>query len=198
MSSRDIEQAQHDRHLETTMWSLINKVRTTAVGGALRAMIAAAGLWVGLAATPGHAQPVDYVRICTLYGAGFFYIPGTDTCVSAQQVVDNQIAIARSLSRAATGVAMASSLVDPFLPDGTNFAISGHWAGFDGQHAAGFAGLMRLSGNLAFSAGFAVGLDRGSLLTLSERRQTEFGTAVVKESWSEVRVLGRVGLKYAW
>jgi Porin subfamily len=27
------------------------------------------------------AAPVDYVRVCTTYGAGFFYIPGTDTCL---------------------------------------------------------------------------------------------------------------------
>ena len=27
------------------------------------------------------AAPVDYVRICSAYGPGFFYIPGTDTCV---------------------------------------------------------------------------------------------------------------------
>src|SRR5215210_6501941 len=27
------------------------------------------------------AAPVEYVRICTAYGAGFFFIPGTDTCL---------------------------------------------------------------------------------------------------------------------
>jgi len=27
------------------------------------------------------AAPVEYVRVCTAYGAGFFYIPGTDTCL---------------------------------------------------------------------------------------------------------------------
>src|ERR1700710_29595 len=27
------------------------------------------------------AKAVEYVRICSLYGAGFFYIPGTDTCI---------------------------------------------------------------------------------------------------------------------
>ena len=27
------------------------------------------------------AAPVEYVRVCTAYGAGFFYIPGTDTCI---------------------------------------------------------------------------------------------------------------------
>jgi hypothetical protein len=27
------------------------------------------------------AAPVEYVRICSAYGAGFFFIPGTDTCL---------------------------------------------------------------------------------------------------------------------
>ncbi len=27
------------------------------------------------------AEPVDYVRVCDAYGKGFFYIPGTETCL---------------------------------------------------------------------------------------------------------------------
>jgi len=30
---------------------------------------------------PVKAKAVEYVRICSLYGAGFFYMPGTDTCI---------------------------------------------------------------------------------------------------------------------
>jgi porin-like protein len=30
---------------------------------------------------PMKAKAVEYVRVCSLYGAGFFYIPGTDTCI---------------------------------------------------------------------------------------------------------------------
>src|SRR3979411_808270 len=30
---------------------------------------------------PVKAKAVEYVRICSLYGAGFFYIPGTGTCI---------------------------------------------------------------------------------------------------------------------
>jgi hypothetical protein len=30
---------------------------------------------------PVKAKPVEYVKICSLYGAGFFYIPGTDICL---------------------------------------------------------------------------------------------------------------------
>src|SRR5437763_699340 len=30
---------------------------------------------------PVKAKAVEYVRVCSLYGAGFFFIPGTDTCI---------------------------------------------------------------------------------------------------------------------
>jgi Porin subfamily len=46
---------------------------------------AVAGLFM---AQPAHAadlplkaKAVEYVRVCSLYGAGFWYIPGTDTCL---------------------------------------------------------------------------------------------------------------------
>jgi hypothetical protein len=35
---------------------------------------------VELAGQP-NTKPVQYVKICSLYGAGFYYIPGTDTCI---------------------------------------------------------------------------------------------------------------------
>jgi Porin subfamily len=35
----------------------------------------------GAADLPVKAKAVEYVRVCSLYGAGFFYIPGTDTCI---------------------------------------------------------------------------------------------------------------------
>jgi hypothetical protein len=37
--------------------------------------------FLGVAST-GKAEPVEYVRICSLYGAGFHYIPGTDVCLN--------------------------------------------------------------------------------------------------------------------
>jgi hypothetical protein len=173
------------------MWTF---KRGRAVRAILASAIAACALMM---AAPSHAA-VEYVKVCSLYGAGFFYIPGTDTCANANQIVGNQFAIARLSTQAATGTAMAGSLVNPWLPDGTNYAISVHWAIFDGENAVGFAGLIRLRGNLAFSAGVSVGLDRGSLLSLSNRTATEFGVSVPSQSWSDVIVLGRVGLQYSW
>ena len=180
------------------MRTLIKSLRAGAISAAFRSLVAAIGLFAGLAATPSHAQAVNYVRVCSAYGANFFYIPGTDTCLNANQIVEDQFAIARARTRASTGTAMAAALVNPFLPDGTNFAVSMHWAGFDGQHAVGVAGLMRLWGNLSFSAGLSLGLDRGRLLTNIERTQTAFGTSMSSEAWSEVRMLGRMGMQYSW
>jgi len=35
---------------------------------------------LGVARGP-HPQSLQYVKICSLYGAGFYYMPGTDTCL---------------------------------------------------------------------------------------------------------------------
>ncbi|MBT1513145.1 porin, partial [Bradyrhizobium sp. SRL28] len=51
----------------------------------LRGSVAAAAFSIVGAASaadlPVKAKAVEYVRICSLYGAGFFFIPGTDTCI---------------------------------------------------------------------------------------------------------------------
>ncbi len=39
---------------------------------------------------PVKAKPVQYVKICSLYGAGFYYIPGTDTCIKVGGFVRNE------------------------------------------------------------------------------------------------------------
>jgi hypothetical protein len=56
----------------------MNMVKSLALGSAA-ACIAMAGAQA--ADLPVKAKAVEYVRICSLYGAGFWYIPGTDTCI---------------------------------------------------------------------------------------------------------------------
>lgn len=162
----------------------------------LSAVVVTTGLALAIP-TPAQAV-VEYVKVCSAFGANFFYIPGTDTCLNAAQTVQSQFDLARQMTRASTGTAMAASLVNPFLPDGTNYAISTHWAVFDGQHAAGAVGMIRIQGNLSLTMGLALGLDRGSLSSTSNRTATEFGVAYPAQSWSDIRALGRVGLQYSW
>src|ERR1700741_1533935 len=53
-------------------------VKSLLLGGAA-GLVAAAGAQA--ADLPVKAKPVEYVKVCSLYGEGFFYIPGTDTCI---------------------------------------------------------------------------------------------------------------------
>jgi porin-like protein len=39
---------------------------------------------------PVKAKPVEYVKICSLYGAGYYYLPGTDICVKHGAYIRSQ------------------------------------------------------------------------------------------------------------
>src|ERR1700680_2926417 len=56
----------------------MNMIKTLVLGSAA-GLLAMGGAQA--ADLPVKAKAVEYVRICSLYGAGFFYIPGTDTCI---------------------------------------------------------------------------------------------------------------------
>jgi hypothetical protein len=45
------------------------------------------------------AAPVQYVKICDAYGAGFFYIPGTETCLRVGGLVLAEVAVSNTPAR---------------------------------------------------------------------------------------------------
>jgi opacity protein-like surface antigen len=49
--------------------------------GAASAMTIASGAQAADAIVVADPEPMEYVRICDVYGVGFFYIPGTETCL---------------------------------------------------------------------------------------------------------------------
>jgi hypothetical protein len=61
-------------NLEVQMKMVKSLLLGSAAGMAAVAVAQAADL-------PVKAAPVQYVKICTLYGDGFYYIPGSDTCI---------------------------------------------------------------------------------------------------------------------
>ncbi|MBH5387904.1 porin [Bradyrhizobium diversitatis] len=42
---------------------------------------------------PVKAKAVEYVKICSLYGAGFYYIPGSDTCIKLGGYLRAEVAL---------------------------------------------------------------------------------------------------------
>ena len=55
------------------------KIRSLLLGSAA-AMVAVSGAQAADAIVV-EPEPVEYVRVCDAYGNGFFYIPGTETCI---------------------------------------------------------------------------------------------------------------------
>ena len=61
------------------VWRFKMKMVKSLLLGTAAGFVAIAGAQA--ADLPVKAKPVQYVKICSLYGAGFYYIPGTDTCL---------------------------------------------------------------------------------------------------------------------
>ena len=75
---------------------------------------------------------VEYVRVCDAYGRGFFYIPGTDTCIR----IGGRL-------RADYSFVPAQNLYSGITPGGVPIIAAGGWAG--GQHETGFHARGRIS-----------------------------------------------------
>lgn len=56
------------------------KIKSLLIGSAAL-MTASSGAYAADAIVMADPEPVEYVRVCDVYGAGFFYIPGTETCL---------------------------------------------------------------------------------------------------------------------
>ena len=140
---------------------------------------------------PVQAKPVEYVRVCSAYGAGYYYMPGTDVCLNAntgatKQATENgtysgESEIAARFNDAFEGIAVSSAMPQAYVPLGQHFAIAGNWAQFQGNggsagaHSGGYSGgsanalglgaALRLNDNLTFNAAGAIGLDRTTWAT---------------------------------
>lgn len=49
--------------------------------GSTAALVAVSGAQAADAVVVAEPEPAEYVRICDVYGSGYFYIPGTETCL---------------------------------------------------------------------------------------------------------------------
>lgn len=127
----------------------------------------------------GQAAPVEYVRICETYGAGYFYIPGTERCYNpengklryydekAGREVVTETPFAARIRELEAQAAIANSLEDPDLVEGETFGLRVNWGATETANAVGITGAvlftdslasggMRVVGNagLGFSDGF--------------------------------------------
>jgi hypothetical protein len=140
---------------------------------------------VGLAAVfgmfsvaPTTAEPVEYVKVCDVAGPGYYFIPGTSTCINPDtgktktyRLNSNQTyeltgtgqselsaKSAEDSAKAFEGAAMSMAMPAPFIEPGKNFAIGGNIAAFGGQSAVGFTAAARVNDGLSLNGGIGFGL----------------------------------------
>jgi len=59
--------------------------------GSAAALVAVSGARAADAVVVAEPEPMEYVRVCDTYGAGFYYIPGTETCLKIGGLIRYQI-----------------------------------------------------------------------------------------------------------
>jgi len=123
-------------------------------------------LFAAIPLSPASAQPVEYVKVCSQAGTGYYYIPGTETCINPDTGVtkdytnDPNGAVGESAAsaKASEGAAMAMSMPSAIIEPGKNFAIAGNIAAFGGQSAVGFTAAARINDGLSLTGGVGLGL----------------------------------------
>ncbi|AQS62243.1 Outer membrane protein IIIA [Rhizobium rhizogenes] len=66
--------------------------------GSAAALAAVSGAQAADAIVAAEPEPLEYVRVCDAFGTGFFYIPGTETCLKFQGYVRFQTDFGRDKS----------------------------------------------------------------------------------------------------
>lgn len=113
--------------------------------------------------TSASAQPVEYVRVCDTYGAGYFYIPGTDKCIrvddgtvryeTATGTVQEESSLAARVSDlearisdafgngpSFNDVAISNALQAPDLISGEKVGFRINWGTAGNENAIGISG----------------------------------------------------------
>jgi hypothetical protein len=67
--------------------------------GSAAALVAVSGARAADAIVAAEPEPVEYVRVCDAFGTGFFYIPGTETCLK----IDGYVRFRVTATKGTTG-----------------------------------------------------------------------------------------------
>jgi hypothetical protein len=127
------------------------------------------------------AAPVEYVKVCDAYGAGFFYIPGTDTCIKVGGRVRADYAFSASQTVYATNIAPTFNVTTGFK----NNPVSGLYS------AAGIPGAgVVLANGVSSHAVNDYGWEARGRVDLDARTQSAWGTVQTVLSLRLARTTG--------
>jgi hypothetical protein len=121
---------------------------------------------------PASAEPVQYVKVCSRYGAGFYYIPGTATCINPKTgvmkqetshgtVTENSDVLNDAL-KAKEGVALSLAMPTATVTPGHHFGAAFNIGTFDGSTALGVGGAWQANDNVTVNGALGIG-DQGDV-----------------------------------
>ncbi len=67
------------------------KIKSLLLGSAAAMAVATTGASAADAIIAAEPEPVEYVRVCDAFGSGYFYIPGTETCLKFSGLVRTRV-----------------------------------------------------------------------------------------------------------
>ncbi|MET4328681.1 hypothetical protein ABIB80_004516 [Bradyrhizobium sp. i1.15.2] len=138
-----------------------------------------AGAGAQAADLPVKAKPIEYVKVCSLYGAGFYYIPGTDTCIKLGGYLraDTVVGTSADFDAASAGVAGARNRLSNYFTTQTRQDLQ-----IDTRTATEY-GVVRTFAELAFtwrsgtySGAGTTGVNGATAYTTSAASQVAGGT----------------------
>ncbi|RDJ14503.1 porin [Rhizobium grahamii] len=83
--------------------------------GSAAALAVVSGAQAADAIVAAEPEPVEYVRVCDAYGTGYFYIPGTETCLKIEGYIRFQVDVGpQQVNKGASGDIGGTSDWDAF------------------------------------------------------------------------------------
>lgn len=141
-----------------------------------RTILSLAAIAAAALAPSTASAAVEYVRICTTQGAGYYYVPGTDYCFNETTheiivtgprtpnfgitVADRIETLNERIGFALSGAAIGIALPNPIMPEGDRFAITGNWGQVAGANAFGLSAAVQLTPHFLLTG--AAGMSPGT------------------------------------
>jgi opacity protein-like surface antigen len=101
--------------------------------GSAAALAAVSGAQAADAIVAAEPEPMEYVRVCDAFGTGFFYIPGTETCLKIGGYVRFQVDIGEDRSGSSEWDAFTRGQLDIDARSDTEFGALRGFIGLRGN-----------------------------------------------------------------
>lgn len=135
-----------------------------------RLLAAAAVAGTLLVAVQSAQAQVQYVKVCKAYGAGWAYIPGSETCYNVQtgetrtETDDGTVyGLLEQTELANEGIAISLALPDATIDPGKTFGIAVNVGTFEGHSALGLGAAIRAGEGLTLNSAVGIGAGQGAV-----------------------------------